>query len=68
MCEHNRIIFAGIQETLDPEKPLLLFNCLKCGSTISLNKQTEFEIILKSPVPKIIGKSVGHKNTVKVCS
>ncbi len=68
MCNHKRVIFTGIQETLNPEKPLLLFNCLKCDSTISLNKKTEFEIIFNGSVPEIIGKRIGHKSAAKVCS
>ena len=47
LCEHKKVVFAGIQETINPLKPLLLFRCLVCGSTITLKKEKSEEVLAK---------------------
>ncbi len=62
MCEHKKVLFSGIQETLNPEKSLLLFRCLSCNTTISLDTQAEYEIILNRMETEINSKK--SKNVV----
>lgn len=56
-CEHKNVVYHGEQETLDPEKPLHLYNCLNCKSTITLKH---------NPQPKVIINKNKIKNTVDI--
>ena len=48
MCKHEKVVFAGNQETLNPNKTIMLFRCLICGSTVTLNnKISKVEIVLE---------------------
>ena len=47
LCEHKKVVYAGVQETLNPLKPLLLFRCLVCGSTITLKKEENEKVLVK---------------------
>ncbi len=52
LCEHKKVVFAGVQETLSPLKPLLLFRCLECGSTITLKKEKSEKVLAKKEISK----------------
>ncbi|MFC1726643.1 hypothetical protein ACFL4T_13550 [candidate division KSB1 bacterium] len=41
MCRHDELVFLGFQKTLHKDK-LALYNCLDCGTTISLKKKSRF--------------------------
>jgi len=58
MCNHEKVTFAGVQETLNPDKPIMLFKCLICESTITLKKISNIEIILDKNKAKL------HKNNI----
>ncbi len=45
-CEHKNIEFHGIQKTLHENKPLYLFSCKTCGSTIAIKKSDIYKLIL----------------------
>lgn len=47
LCEHKKVVYAGVQETLNPLKPLLLFRCLECGSTITLKNEKNEKVLAK---------------------
>ena len=59
MCKHEKVLFTGIQETLNPDKPILLFRCLNCDSTVTLKKISKLEIVLQE------NKAELHKNNIK---
>lgn len=37
-CAHKKVVFSGFQETLEEGKMMILYRCLSCGSTITLEK------------------------------
>ena len=39
MCDHSKIEYIGIQETMDEHKPLYLYRCLICGTTVALKER-----------------------------
>ncbi|MFC1724359.1 hypothetical protein ACFL4T_01940 [candidate division KSB1 bacterium] len=39
MCDHSKIEYIGIQETMDEQKPLFLYRCLICGTTVALKER-----------------------------
>ena len=41
MCRHDELVFLGYQKTIHNDK-LALYNCLECGTTISLKKKSRF--------------------------
>lgn len=54
MCKHEKVVFAGNQETLNPNKSIMLFRCLICSSTVTLNnKISKVEIVLEEDKIKL---------------
>jgi len=45
-CDHKNIEFSGIQHTLHKNKPIYLFTCKTCGSTIAIKKSDIYKLIL----------------------
>ena len=43
MCRHNELVFLGYQETMSSNK-LALYNCLECGTTITLKKKSTHRV------------------------
>lgn len=43
MCRHSELVFLGYQETISNNK-LALYNCLECGTTITLKKKKKTRI------------------------
>ena len=46
MCDHPVVEFTGKQETLNARKPLYLYRCLMCGSTIVLKNGRKQKVIV----------------------
>ena len=45
LCKHLYVRYLGKQETLIRDKYLELYQCLECGSTITLNGKPQSRII-----------------------
>lgn len=45
MCEHSFVFYIGDQETLTKGKFLKLYQCIECGSTITLGKKSRSKIL-----------------------
>ena len=45
MCEHSFVFYIGDQETLTKGKFLKLYQCIECGSTITLGKKSKSKIL-----------------------
>ncbi len=45
-CKHSTLEFIGIQETLTKDKPMLLFNCLTCYTTINYSLVNFLNLLL----------------------
>jgi len=58
ICPHLFVVYIGVQKTLTEGKFLKLYQCLNCGSTITLNDNSKSKIIKPSknieniPLPK----------------
>ena len=48
-CKHNYVTFLGKQETLEEGKYINLYQCLKCGSTITLTNNSHSKVFEKTP-------------------
>lgn len=44
-CEHSFVFYIGDQETLTKGKVLKLYQCIECGSTITLGKKSKSKIL-----------------------
>ncbi|MBA7522555.1 hypothetical protein ES705_14674 [subsurface metagenome] len=45
-CTHTKFKLLGVKETEQKNQFSILANCVKCGSTISLNKKQITKILL----------------------
>ena len=45
-CKHKTLEFIGIQETLNKNKPLLLFNCFECQTTVNYSMVKFLNLLL----------------------
>jgi len=58
ICKHKYVKYAGEQETLIKGKYLKLYNCLNCGSTITLNNNPNSKIINNKHKPRRINEQI----------
>ena len=65
-CDHKNLTYLGEQETLDKKRILYLFNCIDCGSTISIPEKDILEVLLKIVKDSGSTISIPEKNILEV--